>query len=312
MGCSGTLITAPPASTAGLSPPAPGPARHEWVLVHRRGVELADSDSDATPPPPVNNAGFVSEGHAVAVCYPADILVTDNGGQSWRRPVRPLINGALSALEFFDDKMVWAGGGNSLLASADGGETWRELPHYGSIYSSGDAFSFISPTVGWYAQGVTHGTAPALAITRDAGSNWTPVSLPPAADGQVMAVSLVSERLGFVLLTAGTILRTTDGGENWDPITLPLLGRSPVHENLGAPIEALRFEDLRRGTAVLYFAKPRGFVVFDTVDGGCSWHEQQLPAEGRPTLGNVYLSRDGRLLTITDLDSRDVILYRRP
>jgi hypothetical protein len=51
-----------------------------------------------------------------------------------------------------------------------------------------------------------------------------------------------------------------------------------------------------------------GLTVLRTSDGGATWVTETLPDYGD---GNaLYLSHDGRFLTLTDLDKREIIVLR--
>ncbi|MBN1962715.1 MAG: hypothetical protein JW841_17425 [Deltaproteobacteria bacterium] len=283
-------------------------ANTAWSLVHDRPVVYADKNFTSFP---INNTGFINETRGIAVCNLAQILFTDNGGKTWQLAKLPLTNGGFTSLEIMNNDMAWASGINMLRASSDGGNSWRELSDYGAVHASGNYLSFVSPMVGWYAVSKDSGSVHPLVITHDGGETWSPVAIPDDIEEKIMAISLLSESTGFILLISGKILRTDNAGVNWHSISLPITKRIIVKENLGAPVEALRFTSSLQGTVVLYFDKPRGFAVFDTEDGGKSWQEQILPHLEEVTIGNVFLSRDARYLTITDLNSKKIRLYRR-
>src|SRR5262249_19139669 len=56
------------------------------------------------------------------------ILLTDDGGESWRRPREPGDDlSGIFDLQFIDDKNGWAVGPARVLRTEDGGEKWRTL-----------------------------------------------------------------------------------------------------------------------------------------------------------------------------------------
>jgi len=73
----------------------------------------------------------------------------------------------------------------------------------------------------------------------------------------------------------------------------------------GRPPVAMRFQDSDNGIIVLALAG-RGdtqFLALHTDDGGQSWSQYDLPLN----LGPIYLSHDGRFLTVTELGGAGTI-----
>ncbi|MBN1959957.1 MAG: hypothetical protein JW841_03350, partial [Deltaproteobacteria bacterium] len=130
-------------------------SKDKWVLVHEAAVAAEKKDKVFFS---VNNAGFINEKQGIAVCHPAEIIITNNGGKTWRQAKLPLTNGAFVSFEIVDNEYLWAGGGNTLRISEDGGSNWQELIEYGGVHSSGNYFSFINSKIGWYAIGKENGT----------------------------------------------------------------------------------------------------------------------------------------------------------
>lgn len=257
--------------------------------------------------PQVNLAGFLDAAQGIALCQHGQLLHTQDGGRSWRPSAHPPYSAELEGLEILDGENAWTSGGVLVWKTGDGGRSWEELPDHGPMYPTGRHLSFIDRDVGWY------GTASELAATRDGGISWRPLvlPLPRSAAGEVTAIHLLSERVGFVLLYSGALLVTEDGGRSWDWRGLPLRGESPRGLLPETPVEAVRFQDRMHGILVLYSERPlRGFYVLVTSDGGLSWTEEKLPPIG-VRIGSVFLSRDGRYLTVNDLDRNRILVLER-
>jgi photosystem II stability/assembly factor-like uncharacterized protein len=97
-----------------------------------------------------------------------------------------------------------------LVRTADSGHTWRPVAADGPAGGSGvRAFSFLSPTEGWFA-GVGPG---GIQYTTDGGRKWKRTGPSPA--GPLRAVHFADSWNGVAAGPFGTIYRTTDGGGAW-------------------------------------------------------------------------------------------------
>jgi len=115
-----------------------------------------------------------------------------------------------------------------------------------------------------------------------------------------------------MLFFNGEIWRTDDAGKSWMlKGKLPSGKRLLQEKNYGQWHSAMRFTTSDNGIIVVYYEKPRGFVAFATMDGGKSWTEESLPAEALVFHGSIYLSRDRKYLSVTDLESNTVVVCRR-
>lgn len=284
-----------------------GFANGNWILVLTTEIETADFSAGA---PGVVLVGFLDEVYGLAIGPHGEIRYTENGGKEWQKANCPNFPAELNGLEILDASTAWSSGGSFNRVTRDGGRNWSVLPDYGSLYTPGRYLSFINGQTGWF------GTTNQVAVTKDGGITWTPVNLPKDAKGDIMAVHLLSENTGFILSNHGVHYRTKDGGQTWEPMRLPLKGRKPVGVIPYAPIEAVRFLDIMHGIVVLYVEKPRGFYILETEDGGKHWREESLPLDNGVTpgigvtLGNVFLSRDGKYLTINDIHHNRILLFK--
>jgi hypothetical protein len=135
----------------------------------------------------------------------------------------------------------WPGSG--VAASADGGLTWR------TVYRDAAGIwgiDLLSVSTGWVV-GVT-----SLSGTGDGGATWRRLGEP--AGHPLVAVSFVSELVGYGLTTTGKAVRTVDGGSSWSSVALPAAGG------------ALCFETAQRG-----FVSAQNGDLYRTANGGANW-----------------------------------------
>jgi len=162
----------------------------------------------------------------------------------------------LGAIAFADPRHGWVGGQGVLLASSDGGRTWRTA-YLGSATVEG--FSMLSARQGFAA------TNKGLLATSD-GSNWHFVDRTP-----LQSVQFFMPQVGVALRPAGNlpptgpngatpkglrILRTADGGRTWQ-------------QEPGKPVLAACFFSPHRGVSALRSSS--GLHLSYTADGGRTW-----------------------------------------
>jgi hypothetical protein len=124
----------------------------------------------------------------------------------------------LDELDFTDAEHGWAVGEDTLLATADGGQTWAPVTDPCTAVRS---VHFVSADLGFAVFGGTtvalDGGYPAvqdggrLLRTVDGGRSWQVV---PTAPASVQTACFSDPDDGFVA-TPGTVWRTTDGGLTW-------------------------------------------------------------------------------------------------
>ena len=231
-----------------------------------------------------------------AVGYAGIVVVTNDGGESWR-PVRYGRSGGdgLSDIQFLDESNGWASGSASVVRTNDGGETWRPLVFSTSEngYLSGFAIHMIDAQTGWLV-----GHSGALMRTGDGGNTWTRVPL-PMREGEhptLWDVTFIDTEHGWAVGERGSIFHTADGGSTWTrqengvpEVRVPPKGepprpREPFPELETEPdrlaLSAVQFLDSNRGWAVGYYADVAESVILGTRDGGATWTvERVVPGE---------------------------------
>lgn len=179
--------------------------------------------------------GWIASGRAGDVLGGTNVLVTSDGGASWRQAYATA-DGVLS-IDAADEGDAWIltrDGGYctasscskyELLRTVDGGSTWSSLgnPKDRATCSGGhlEGPLFASPSVGWFGIGLGAG-----------GANVGP----------------------------GGVMRTTDGGKTWDCKPFPA-DASAI--SAADPLHAWTRSDDRQGS----FS-----TIYTTNDGGASWH----------------------------------------
>ena len=153
----------------------------------------------------------------------------------------------VQAVDFVDERTGWLGGDGAILATVDGGETWRRQ-------YAGDQrihrFSFLDRRIGW-ALG-----AGELLRTVDGGTTWTPLG---AREEPLVMVDFLDARRGWGIVERSQVgspalrrlARTSDGGSTWRVTAIEA--------------QSVCFDDARAGWL------GAGRQVWRTEDGGERW-----------------------------------------
>jgi photosystem II stability/assembly factor-like uncharacterized protein len=249
---------------------------------------------------------------------------------------------------FIDVNHGWIGQGTALLATADGGASWRPIT---ALPAPITGVRLWSRSRGWVW------TTSGAYTSADGGHSWRPLrlaspSLPsgvkrfPTDEGKIWIqahdpcyngpgnpggyLSFVSATLGWAMCASGasagqggkSLYKTTDGGNHWmlvaqagDPTTLPALPSWGY-------VAGLYFLDDRHG----WIGESRGSLLY-TDDGGHTWHGAGAPQPGgegflgqidylSPTQGYVVSSQGSCQALIGTLDGgthwRQVFPAARP
>lgn len=159
--------------------------------------------------------------------------------------------GRALAVHFVDSRHGWAAG-NGFWHTTDGGESWVKDNDWGSIY---DIF-FLDTQRGWAC-----GNGGVAYSTTDGGRTWSFVAT--GADTTLSSIQFVSPNEGWTTSIGGGIYHSVDGGASW---TLQHdVGES--HPNL----QSARFFDASHGWVV------GGRTFLKTQDGGRTWTRTPVP-----------------------------------
>lgn len=234
---------------------------------------------------------FLDSLRGCAAASGGNVLVTDDGGESWRPARAEGVPGtALFDLQFVDAAHGWAAGPGAVVRSTDGGESWHRVVRSVDDDASPTAFAvhFLDDSHGWLAS-----DGGKLMRTDDGGRNWVAVPLPLKKDEHPILrdVTFLDDARGWVVGDGGVIFHTEDGGTTWMrqangvPVVRPLeKGEKPRHDVLpeleGLPeklaLQAIAFADANRGWAVGSWSDVAQSVVLGTRDGGASWAVEHL------------------------------------
>jgi photosystem II stability/assembly factor-like uncharacterized protein len=219
-------------------------------------------------------------GAEVAVGKFGLILVTRDGGKTWKEQASGT-NRALSAISFADrDHAYVVGSGGTILASSDGGDTWK--PQVSG--TKDQLLGVFAPTS---SKAYAVGAFGTLLSTVDSGTTWHKQKFPweklipkilkvsGYLEPNLNAVQFVNEDLGWVVGEFGLVLGSRDGGQTWS---------AQNYGNNFPQLFAVFFHDENSGWAVGQLGS-----MIRTIDGGKHWSRVELG-----TRKNLYgISMDG-------------------
>jgi len=201
--------------------------------------------------------------------------------------------GALRSVWFADAQHGWAVGTNTIVATADGGETWTAQKPPGS-YNDLYGVTFVDAQHGWIVGGAEQIAPGTILATSDGGRTWRT----QRSKGNVLFdVAFADKRRGWVVGTNGLILATEDGGRHWRT------QRPGAEENLW--LSDVVCIDTEHIWAVGSDAELRGVIVSSS-DGGAHWTRRPVGPGGLLSVSFADASRgcvgdtDGRLFTTAD------------
>ena len=228
---------------------------------------------------PIDQAVRAGE-RIVAVGDYGVVLLSDDGGSTFRQATKVPVQSTLTSVAFADAKHGWAAGHDGvILATGDGGDTWslqrwdekRRLPLL-SVWFASAQHGFA---VGQFGQ---------VLATRDGGATWRPVALgvdEDTLDRHFNAIFGDGKGKVWILGEEGLVLRSLDDGASW---TKGGTG------NNGSLWNGLRLTD---GT--LMAAGMRGHLYRST-DEGASW--QRIETKVRDPFTGLAQLNDGRVVVI--------------
>ena len=241
----------------------------------------------------------------VAVGDRGYILLSDDGGKSWRRakaPEEPL----LTAIDFLDERLGLAVGHDSaILLSSDGGETWSQQF---SAPAEGRPLMDVLFVKKEFAVAV--GAYGAYYESTDAGKTWTARKIIPD-DKHLNAILELGEGNLLILGEAGTILASEDWGKSWKALASPYKGSF-----FGGLVTA-------KGAVIAFGMRGR---IYRSSDKGRSWAQVDNPStaslvggeklpDGSLVLagiaGTALVSRDDGL-TFVPIDTRTTRVFAKP
>ncbi len=169
---------------------------------------------------------------------PANVLRSLDGGDSWKAVNVPAAVGPILDIKFFNDRegLVFAGTrgeiteSNALILATDnGGETWREVYRSQRPYEITWKASFPSRDTG-YVTVQSYDPDPKraeryVAKTTDGGRTWREIPLVREHGVREFGVGFVTPELGWVGVNDGAF-QTADAGATWTRIAATDIGRA--------------------------------------------------------------------------------------
>ena len=200
---------------------------------------------------------------AVAVGERGIVLLSDDGGMSWRQAKVP-VSASLTKLTFVTERLGWAVGHYGvILHSSDGGETWqRQLD--GRIAAKMDERAanvadkpFLDVHFTDERNGFAVGAYNLAFRTRDGGRTWEYWSH-HIDNPEALHLYVIGSAGPFLYIAGeqGLFLRSTDGGDTFS--------------RLPTPIKASLFTSAATASGTIVLAGLRGHVL-RTADCGDTW-----------------------------------------
>lgn len=199
----------------------------------------------------------------VAVGDHGMVLLSDDGGRSFR-PARSVpVQSMLNSVHFVDARQGWAvGHGGSILHSEDGGETWSLQRRDTTVDQPLFSVYFKTARKGWAT-----GLWSLLLATEDGGQTWHKV-VPGQAGGGAHAdknlYGVFGDRRGNIYIAAeqGQVLKSADDGTTWTALDTGYKGSF--------------WSGLALDDGAILVAGLRG-TIYRSDDAGASWSQVPNP-----------------------------------
>ena len=200
------------------------------------------------------------------------ILVTSDGGETWRELERRPTEDTIRDLYFLDERTGWIVCERDiyklrtkeeqrayLMKTMDAGRTWQRV----NLSGTDTDVRLMRAIFTGGGRGWAFGEAGALYATRDGGLNWSRRVAPTRY--LLLGGTFLDADHGWLVGAGGTILQTFDGGESWRP---------GVVDARGVRFTSVSFVEQRIGWAV-----GSGGRIFMTLDSGRTWRAQTSPVQ---------------------------------
>jgi photosystem II stability/assembly factor-like uncharacterized protein len=243
-------------------------------------------------------AGAKAGDRLVVVGERGHVLLSDDGGQSWRQrqvPTRSL----LTAVTFADANTGWAVGHDAvILRTVDAGEHWERVHYAPELDQPLLDILFRNPD-----HGFAIGAYGYFLVTTDGGVSWDERRVSEEDEWHLNRLTSSADGHLYIAAEAGTLYHSENGGDSWAKLPLPYEGSM-----FGVlPLD---------GEKLLAYGL-RGHL-FRSEDAGQNWAE--VPTGTQASLSDAVRLPDGRIviggqagtLLVSDDDGRTVRLHRQP
>ena len=198
-------------------------------------------------------------------------------------PILKSSTSTIKAIRMLDHANGWALTDQSILATSDGGQDWKNVTPSGSIYGKYAYGDFINDQSAWVvstAQPIDNSVN--VLHTSDGGKYWQSSKISVSEVSLLEPPHFLTTKAGFLELTIGKgigsqqavgIFHTTDGGQYWTEISN--IGITNATEAVSYKT-GITLKDAYTGWATGGGASAKP-LLYVTHDGGHTWNKQSLP-----------------------------------
>ncbi|NLO40543.1 MAG: hypothetical protein GX115_13870 [Ruminiclostridium sp.] len=255
--------------------------------------------------------GFLNEKHGITVGYGGEIHYTNDGGKTWPKGENKSM--CRYCLDIVDEDVSWcSGNGNQVRVTRDGGKTWTAVSDI-NLLSAHSNIDFLDDTTGWIS------TLTSCAATKDGGVTWTELTLHEDSRG-IAAICLRTPQDAYILKYDGLFFTTSDGGDTWSKKDLGFSeygifdkAKNPGLNKSKIALADISFSDEDNGLIVFTDLDPDKTSTtwcMTTSDGGTTWEAEKLSTPDGFSPEKVFISGDGKYLTLGNLDKRLIVMKR--
>ncbi len=256
---------------------------------------------------PTHYTGFFNETLGITSGPNGEVHYTKDGGKTW--PQGDNTSMCRFGLDIVNENIAWnCGNGGNVRVTIDGGKSWKETSDFGDFEPDHCRFlSFLNEQTGWIASPTR------LASTNDGGKIWHEMNIPEGAN-EIASIYLRTPNEGYLMDSNGILYITGDSGNTWSSQDLGF-GKLNLKDgkNINVPNSAICFNNSNNGIIVINTKDNDVWktCVFHTSDSGKIWSQEELHlSDTFSKMLKVYISKDGKLLTLSNIDNNTIILKR--
>ena len=262
----------------------------EWSKINR--IELSHKSY---------YGAFEDKDYGETVGYAGEVHYTTDGGKTWPRSENTSM--CRFGLDIASKDVSWScGNGGNIRVTKDAGKTWNAATDFGESEPFQCRYlSFKDDTTGWI------GSPEVLAKTTDGAKTWNEVKLPDGI-GDVLSMNSLDKDTAYLVDSNSKMYTTTDGGKSWTSKKIPT--KDMESDTNSTNSQFLRFFDKKNAT-FFYFDNDESLHYLVTKDGGKTWTEKSMGKLKKAGYGGLYLSHDGKTLTINDTIGKVLVVLSK-